>query len=72
MYLNSGTAIPILYSPEGPIRELPIDAPEMHRPPNIPCIYSLWKNNNESCGTSENIFEEKKPTSGYFSLLFGT
>ena len=67
MYLNSGTAIPILYSPEGPIRELPNDAPEMHRPPNIP-----WKNNNESCGTSENIFEEKKPTSGYFSLLFGT
>ena len=44
----------------------------MDRPPNIPCIYSLWKNTNESCGTSENVFEEKKPTSGYFSIIFGT
>ena len=35
IYLNSETPIPILYSPEGPIRELPIDTPEMHRPPNI-------------------------------------
>ena len=72
IYLNSETPIPVLYSPEGPIRELPTNVPEMHRPENIPCIYSLWKNNNESCGTSENIFEEKKPTSGYFSLIFGT
>ena len=59
IYLNSETPIPVLYSPEGPIRELPTNVPEMHRPENIPCIYSLWKNNNESCGTSENIFEEK-------------
>ena len=69
IYLNSETPIPILYSPEGPIRELPIDTPEMHRPPNIPCIYSLWKNNNESCGTSENIFEEKKTYKRLFFVI---
>ena len=72
IYLNSESPIPVVYAPKGSIRELPLNTPEMDRPSNIPCIYSLWKDSNESCGTSEYIFEEKKPTSGYFSLLFGT
>ena len=72
IYLNSSSDIPVVYGSSDPIRELPSNAPQMDRPPNIPCIYSLWKNPNESCGPSENVFEEKKPTSGYFSLIFGT
>jgi hypothetical protein len=72
IYLNSESPIPVVYATKGSIRELPLNTPEMDRPSNIPCIYSLWKDSNESCGTSEYIFEEKKPTSGYFSLLFGT
>ena len=59
IYLNSSSDIPVVYGSSDPIRELPSNAPQMDRPPNIPCIYSLWKNTNESCGTSENVFEEK-------------
>ena len=72
IYLNTEKKIPIIFSPDGPLRELPANAPEMVRPLNIPCIYSLWKNSDESCGSSENIFEEKKLKNEYFSLLFGT
>ena len=60
IYLNSDNEIPIVYAPNGQIRELPKNTPEVKRPSNIPCIYSLWNNSNEPCGTLENIFEERK------------
>ena len=60
IYLNSSSDIPVVYGSSDPIRELPSNVPELVRPSSIPCIYSLWKNSNESCGSSENIFEEKK------------
>ena len=72
IYLSTEKKIPVIYPLDGPLRELSSNAPEMVRPSNIPCIYSLWKNSNESCGSSENIFEEKKLNNNYFSLLFGT
>jgi len=72
MYINSNSEIPLIYAPDGPIRELPENTPEIKRPSNIPCIYSLWNNSNEPCGSIENIFEERKLNINYFSLLFGT
>ena len=72
IYFNSDNEIPIIYKPDGPIREFPENTPEIKRPSNIPCIYSLWSNSNEPCGTLENIFEERKLNINYFSLLFGT
>ena len=72
LYINSNSNIPTIYPPDGPIRELPKNTPEVKRPSNIPCIYSLWNNSNEPCGSLENIFEEKKLNVNYFSLLFGT
>ena len=72
MYINSDSEIPVVYAPDGPIRELPENTPEIKRPSNIPCIYSLWNNSNEPCGSIENIFEERKLNINYFSLLFGT
>ena len=72
LYINSNSDIPTIYPPDGPIRELPKNTPEVKRPSNIPCIYSLWNNSNEPCGSLENIFEEKKLNVNYFSLLFGT
>ena len=72
MYINSDSEIPVVYAPDGPIRELPENTPEIKRPSNIPCVYSLWNNLNEPCGTLENIFEERKLNINYFSLLFGT
>ena len=72
LYLSTENKIPTIYPPDGPVRELPANVPELVRPSSIPCIYSLWKNSNESCGSSENIFEAKKLNNKYFSLLFGT
>ena len=72
IYFNSDNEIPIVYAPNEPIRELPENTPEIKRPSNIPCVYSLWNNSNEPCGTLENIFEERKLNINYFSLLFGT
>ena len=72
LYINSNSDIPTIYPSDGPIRELPKNTPEVKRPSNIPCIYSLWNNSNEPCGSLENIFEEKKLNVNYFSLLFGT
>lgn len=72
IYFNSDTEIPIVNAPNEPIRELPENTPEIKRPSNIPCVYSLWNNSNEPCGTLENIFEERKLNINYFSLLFGT
>ena len=72
LYINSNSDIPTIYPPDGPIRELPKNTPEVKRPSNIPCVYSLWNNSNEPCGSLENIFEEKKLNVNYFSLLFGT
>ena len=72
LYINSNSEIPTIYPPDGPIRELPKNTPEVKRPSNIPCVYSLWNNSNEPCGSLENIFEEKKLNVNYFSLLFGT
>ena len=72
IYFSSDKEIPIVYAPNEPIRELPENTPEVKRPSNIPCVYSLWNNSNEPCGTLENIFEERKLNINYFSLLFGT
>ena len=72
IYFNSDNEIPVVYAPNEPIRELPENTPEIKRPSNIPCVYSLWNNSNEPCGTLENIFEERKLNINYFSLLFGT
>lgn len=72
IYFNSDNEIPIVYAPNEPIRELPENTPEIKRPSNIPCVYSLWNNSNEPCGALENIFEERKLNINYFSLLFGT
>ena len=72
IYFNSDNEIPIVYASNEPIRELPENTPEIKRPSNIPCVYSLWNNSNEPCGTLENIFEERKLNINYFSLLFGT
>lgn len=72
LYINSNNEIPTIYPPDGPIRELPKNTPEVKRPSNIPCVYSLWNNSNEPCGSLESIFEERKLNVNYFSLLFGT
>ena len=72
LYVNSNSEIPTIYPPDGPIRELPKNTPEVKRPSNIPCVYSLWNNSNEPCGSLESIFEERKLNVNYFSLLFGT
>ena len=72
LYINSNSEIPTIYPPDGPIRELPKNTPEVKRPSNIPCVYSLWNNSNEPCGSLESIFEERKLNVNYFSLLFGT
>ena len=72
LFINSESSIPTVYAPNRPIRELPKDTPELKRPSNIPCVYSLWSNSTESCGTLENIFEDKKLNFSYFTLSFGT
>ena len=72
LYINSNSEIPTIYPLDGPIRELPKNTPEVKRPSNIPCVYSLWNNSNEPCGSLESIFEERKLNVNYFSLLFGT
>ena len=72
LYLSTENKIPTIYPPDGPVRELPANVPELVRPSSIPCIYSLWKNSNESCWSSENIFEEKKLNNKYVALLLVT
>ena len=67
LYINSNSQIPTIYPPDGPIRELPKNTPEVKRPSNIPCVYSLWNNSNEPCGSLESIFEERKLNVNYFS-----
>ena len=72
LFINSDSTIPTVYAPNEPIRELPKNTPELKRPSNIPCVYSLWSNSTEPCGTLENIFEDKKLNLNYFTLSFGT
>jgi hypothetical protein len=73
IYLNSETPIPILYSPEGPIRELPIDTPEMHRPPNIH-VFIHYGKITMSHAVHQKIFLKKKNLQAaifrYYLVLF--
>ena len=52
-----------------PIREKPIDAPEMKDPEITPCVYSLW-NENTPCQSTEDLLNEKKEKKGFYTIRY--
>ena len=54
-----------------PIKESPIDAPEMKEPDSISCVYSLWKSDSE-CINTEELLIEKTKKKGFFTIRYAT
>tara|TARA_B100000427_G_scaffold305963_1_gene292312 strand:+ start:449 stop:1081 length:633 start_codon:yes stop_codon:yes gene_type:complete len=54
-----------------PIKESPIDAPEMKEPDSISCVYSLWKSDSE-CINTEELLVEKAMKKGFFTIRYAT
>jgi len=54
-----------------PIKESPIDAPEMKEPDSISCVYSLWKSDSECINTEELLIEGTKKK-GFFTIRYAT
>ena len=54
-----------------PIKEKPVNAPEMKDPEITPCVYSLW-NENTPCQSTEDLLYDKKEKKGYFTIRYAT
>ncbi|MED5436625.1 MAG: LysM peptidoglycan-binding domain-containing protein [Pseudomonadota bacterium] len=54
-----------------PIKESPINAPEMKEPDSISCVYSLWKSDSE-CINTEELLIEKTKKKGFFTIRYAT
>ncbi len=54
-----------------PIKELPVNPPEMKDPESIPCVYSLWKEDS-SCQSTEELLEQKVRGKGLFTIRYAT
>ena len=54
-----------------PIKEQPIDAPEMKDPEITPCVYSLW-NENTPCQSTEDLLNTRKEEKGFFTIRYAT
>ena len=70
LIIEDGKDILIL-TDNNPIKELPVDPPEMKDPQSIPCVYSLWKENS-SCQSTEELLEQKEKRKGLFTIRYAT
>ena len=61
----------LILTDNDPIKELPVDPPEMKDPQSIPCVYSLWKENS-SCQSTEELLEQKEKRKGLFTIRYAT
>ena len=61
----------LILTDNNPIKELPVDPPEMKDPQSIPCVYSLWKENS-SCQSTEELLEQKEKRKGLFTIRYAT
>ena len=58
----------LILTDNNPIKELPVNPPEMKDPESIPCVYSLWRENS-SCQSTEELLEQKEKRKGLFLSL---
>ena len=61
----------LILTNNNPIKEEPIDTPEMKDPEITPCVYSLW-NENTSCQSTEDLLNTKKEKKGFFTIRYAT
>tara|TARA_B100001996_G_C18603957_1_gene571034 strand:- start:163 stop:795 length:633 start_codon:yes stop_codon:yes gene_type:complete len=61
----------LILTSDTPIKESPIDAPEMKEPDSISCIYSLWQSDSE-CINTEELLAEKTKKKGFFTIRYAT
>ena len=61
----------IVLTNNNPIKEKPVNAPEMKDPKITPCVYSLW-NENTPCQSTEDLLYDKKEKKGYFTVRYAT
>ena len=54
-----------------PIKEQPINPPEMKDPEITPCVYSLW-NENTPCQSTEDLLNARKEKKGFFTIRYAT
>ena len=61
----------LILTDNNPIKELPVNPPEMKDPESIPCVYSLWRENS-SCQSTEELLEQKERRKGLFTIRYAT
>jgi len=61
----------LILTDNNPIKELPVNPPEMKDPESIPCVYSLWRENS-SCQSTEELLEQKEKRKGLFTIRYAT
>jgi len=61
----------LILTSDVPIKERPIDAPEMKEPDSISCVYSLWRSDSE-CINTEELLTEKTKKKGFFTVRYAT
>ena len=61
----------LILTDNNPIKELPVNPPEMKDPESIPCVYSLWRENS-SCQSTEELLGQKERRKGLFTIRYAT
>tara|TARA_B100000029_G_scaffold501924_1_gene576289 strand:+ start:385 stop:1017 length:633 start_codon:yes stop_codon:yes gene_type:complete len=61
----------LILTDNNPIKELPVNPPEMKDPEFIPCVYSLWRE-NYSCQSTEELLDQKEKRKGLFTIRYAT
>ena len=61
----------LILTDNNPIKELPVNPPEMKDPESIPCVYSLWRENS-SCQSTEELLDQKEKRKGLFTIRYAT
>ena len=61
----------LILTDNNPIKELPVNPPEMKDPESIPCVYSLWRE-NYSCQSTEELLDQKDKRKGLFTIRYAT
>ncbi len=61
----------MILTTDTPIKESPVDPPEMKEPDSISCVYSLWKSDSE-CINTEELLTKKAKKKGFFTIRYAT
>ena len=61
----------LILTDNNPIKELPVNPPEMKDPEFIPCVYSLWRE-NYPCQSTEELLDQKEKRKGLFTIRYAT